>query len=237
MEQNVKISRNVSNKATILGVMLILFGLIYMASQAGLIDHSVKRVLFSWQMLLIAIGILSLSDRNYGWGTTLIVIGGVFMYKRYTGHGIDYLWPLIIIVAGLFLIFSRKGKNIWSGNMVMRSSAESSTAEYLNETAIFGGNEKIVRSDNFKGGSVLSVFGGSTIDLTQCTLQPGETVTVDMTSILGGSTLIVPPDWNTRIEVTSILGGFSDKRYHHTVDKSKALIVRGIAILGGGEIK
>lgn len=229
-------SRFTSSKATVLGAMLILLGLLYMASQAGIIDHSVRRVLFSWQMLLIAIGILSLSDRNYGWGTTLIVIGGVFMYKRYTGHGIDYLWPLIIIVAGLFLIFSRNGKNGWL-NRFQQTTNESTSEEFLNETAIFGGNEKSVRSDNFKGGTVVSIFGGSTIDLTQSKIAPGDVVTVNMTSIFGGSTLILPPDWNTRIEVVSILGGFSEKRYNQAVDKDKTLVIKGVAIFGGGEVK
>ncbi len=233
-----KIEKGVQmNKTTVLGIMLILFGGFYFAHQAGMIDHSVWRVIFSWQMLLIAIGILSLSERNYAWGATLIVVGGLFMYKRYTGHAIDYFWPILIIIAGLAIIFVRPG--FWGKGHWMKGRLQEGTAEgdYLNETAIFGGNERIVRSGNFKGGTVVSIFGGSNIDLTQSTIEPGTTVYMEMTSIFGGSTLIIPTDWNTKLEMTSILGGFADKRHNTVVDKSKTLVIKGVCIFGGGELR
>jgi len=226
-----------ANKATVLGVILILFGAFYFAHQAGMIDPSVWRVIFSWQMLLIALGILSLSERNYAWGVSLIVVGGLFMYKRYTGHAIDYFWPILIILAGLAIIFVRPkfwGKGEWMKDRLKEGTVE---GDYLNETAIFGGNERIVRSGNFKGGTVVSIFGGSNIDLTQSTIEPGSTIYMEMTSIFGGSTLIIPTDWNTKLEITSILGGFADKRHNTIVDKSKTLVIKGVCIFGGGELR
>ncbi len=235
--QNEKNHYYQSNKATVLGVLLILFGSLYFMHQADLINPQIWRVIFSWQMLLIALGVLGLSERNYAWGTTLIVVGGLFMYKRYTGHAIDYFWPILIIIAGLAIIFIRP-RNFTSGNWTRERFKEGTTdADYLDETTIFGGNERIVRTANFKGGSVVSIFGGSKIDLRQSNIEPGSTVYLEMTSIFGGSTLLLPPDWNTRVEVTSILGGFSDKRYTSNVDMSKTVVIKGVSILGGGEIQ
>jgi hypothetical protein len=40
-----------------------------------------------------------------------------------------------------------------------------------------------------------------------------------------------------QVEVVSIFGGFSDKRHSSTIDRDKKLIIKGVAIFGGGEIK
>lgn len=224
-----------SYKATVLGVILILFGGLYFMHQADMLDPRMWHVIFSWQMLLIALGILALSEKNYAWGTTLIIVGGMFLYKRYTGHAIDYFWPVLIIMAGLAIIFIRP--RYWSRNIGGQLKEGVHEGDIVNETAIFGGNDRIIRTENFLGGTVVSIFGGSKIDLTQSAIKPGTTVYMEMTSIFGGSTLIVPPDWNTKLEVTSIMGGFSDKRYNTNIDKSKTLVIKGVCIFGGGELK
>lgn len=237
--ENQKINKSYyqSTKATVLGVLLILFGGLYFLHQAGLIEHNVWHVIFSWQMLLIALGLLGLAERNYAWGTTLIVIGGLFLYKRATGTAIDYFWPVIIIFAGLAILFIRPrhwSRGDWGKERFKQGNIQ---GDFLNETAIFGGNERIVRSDNFKGGVVVSVFGGSKIDLTQCNVSTEGPVIIEMTSIFGGSNLILPTDWNVKVEVTSILGGFSDKRFHANVDLTKVVIIKGLCLFGGGEIR
>lgn len=236
--ENEKVNKSYqSSKATVLGLLLIIFGGLYFMHQAGLMDPAIWHVIFSWQMLLIALGILGLSEKNYAWGTTLIVVGGLFLYKRYSGTPIDYFWPVLIIVAGLAILFVRPrhwGKGEWAKE---RNKTGSVSGDFINETAIFGGNERIIHSDNFKGGVVVSIFGGSNIDLRHCTLTSEGEVMVEMTSIFGGSNLIVPPDWNVKVEVTSILGGFADKRFTNNIDKSKTLILKGACIFGGGELR
>lgn len=235
--QNVNKHYYQSNKATVLGLLLILFGGLYFLHQIGFIANDVWHVIFSWQMLLIALGLLGLAERNYAWGTTLIVIGALFLYRRATGTPLEFLWPLIIIAAGLAILFVRPrrwGNSEWVKNRYKEGSTD---GDFLNETAIFGGNERVVRSENFKGGVVVSIFGGSKIDLTHCTLSPERPVIIEMTSIFGGSNLIIPSDWNVKVEITSILGGFSDKRNNINVDMSKVVILKGACIFGGGEVR
>ena len=94
-------------------------------------------------------------------------------------------------------------------------------------------------SDNFKGGRLTSIFGGSEINLTNCKLAEGKNV-IDVFMVFGGNVLIVPPDWSIKIEVVSIFGGFSDKRHNFTDEskkENKELYIKGMAIFGGGEIK
>ena len=60
---------------------------------------------------------------------------------------------------------------------------------------------------------------------------------LEMICVFGGSTLIVPADWNVKVEMFSIFGGFEDKRVTGQVDYNKTLILKGVAIFGGGEVK
>ena len=50
---------------------------------------------------------------------------------------------------------------------------------------------------------------------------------------------ILYQDWNIKINIISIFGGFADKRLisENDIDPSKKLIIKGIVIFGGGEIK
>jgi len=61
---------------------------------------------------------------------------------------------------------------------------------------------------------------------------------LEVTMIFGGSKFIVPEDWDIKLEITSVFGGFSDKRQRTIVvpDKSRQLVISGVAIFGGGEI-
>ena len=226
-----------SNKATLLGVLLILVGGLWFMHQAGMISDALWHVIFSWQMLLIALGCLALAERNYSWGTTLIVVGGLFLYRRATGTALEYIWPVIIIIAGLAILFLRPKYRTGREWINERYKTGTMSGDFINETAIFGGNERIITSENFKGGVVVSIFGGSQLDLRQAKLSTEVLPVIELTSIFGGSNLIIPSDWDVKVEVTSILGGFADKRIPTAIDRSKTLIVKGTCIFGGGELR
>jgi predicted membrane protein len=108
--------------------------------------------------------------------------------------------------------------------------------EYFDDVAIFGGIERTVRSENFRGGKIVAIFGGSKVNLNHVTLSPGPNV-LEMVCIFGGSTLMIPPDWNVKLEVISIFGGMGDKRPPMPVDMNKTLIIKGVVLFGGGELK
>ena len=63
---------------------------------------------------------------------------------------------------------------------------------------------------------------------------------IDILAIFGGSTLIVPKEWNVILDVFPLFGGFSNKirRAPETkIDMQKTLIIKGLVIFGGGEVK
>ena len=111
--------------------------------------------------------------------------------------------------------------------------------DYLDELAIFGGGDKIITSDNFRGGRVTTIFGGSDIVLLHSQLAPGVNE-IEVFSMFGGWTLRVPPNWQVKSEVVAIFGAVSDKRYipdSVVKDNTRQLIIKGFVMFGGGEIK
>jgi predicted membrane protein len=223
------------------GFVVIMAGLFLLAFNFDILPNGWKHVIFSWQMLLIAIGIVSLfgGDSRLP-GMILIFIGGFFLIPEIFVMHISFFrlfWPFILIGIGL-MILSKRGMH---GRWRHRSGPNNTKLPeegYLNETNIFSGSKHRVINQVFRGGRISNVFGGTEIDLTQAILGEGQTeLTIDC--IFGGVTLIVPADWKVILNMNAILGGFSDKRLvvREATDPNKVLIVRGSAIFGGGEIK
>jgi hypothetical protein len=109
--------------------------------------------------------------------------------------------------------------------------------DLLDDVAVFGGGDRIIYSQNFQGGKITNIFGGSKYDLTGSKLATGRNY-LDITMIFGGSKFVIPEGWDVKIEVTAIFGGFSDKRVRSMVvkDEDKTLVISGVTIFGGGEI-
>ena len=155
-------------------------------------------------------------------------------------YNASIIFPIIIILLGIFIITRRRDHGEASRyNIFHGSKGDNLSADRIDEISIFGGGEKIINSDNFQGGNVTSIFGGSEIDLTNCKLAPGENV-IDVLAIFGGNTFIVPKDWNVRTDVFPMFGGFSNKIFRDpntVIDKDRILLIKGIVLFGGGEIK
>lgn len=226
-------------KTLLMGLLVVLFGVLFMMHNMGLINRSLWHVIFSWPMLLVAIGLVNLAERKSGWGLTLIAIGGAFLVSRYYQLPFNlftFFWPVMIIIIGIALILSNTGSGFVARLKGRRVRAQNSDGDMIEDASIFGGAERIIHSPNFKGGEIVAIFGGSKIDLTQSTLAPGEN-RLEIVAIFGGTTLIVPNDWNISFESVNIFGGFNDKRHNLNVDHNKSLVISGVAIFGGGELK
>lgn len=228
---------NIDNRVLI-GIVLVIIGLFLVMRNTGFMPRFIDNIIFSWQMLLIAIGlIITLSSSgNRTSGIIVMAVGGFFlipMIFRET-FNVNLFWPLIFIIIGAVFIFSRPDRRNKPG--LFSSTAND---DYIDYVHIFSGGERQILSDSFRGGKVTAVFGGSEIDLTKARLAPGISE-LEIACVFGGTTIVVPDDWNVKVEVTPVLGGFDDSRKIHpgrTIDMSRQLIIRGVVVFGGGEIK
>lgn len=237
--ENTRIYRG--NRNLVVGVVLILIGIAVFFKSLGILPYETEEIIFSWQMLLIAIGVLMISaSRSRIGGFILIIIGVFFLLEEFSGLSgqmRSLFWAFFFIFIGLVIMFrafrTPSRRTHWHTRF-----SESESLDYVDEIAIFGGSEKRIQSQNFSGGHMTNIFGGSTFDFTDARLAPGKQI-LDIVSIFGGFKLIVPSDWNIKLEVTAILGGVSDKRSRvkENLSDDRVLIIRGIAIFGGGEIK
>ena len=221
------------------GVVLIIVGLLLLANVFDVFPYDIKRIVFSWQMLLIAIGLVFIiKDRSFVPGLILIAIGGFSMANHYfllPDYWRHAFWPLLILVFGIYLIIAPpRYLRHWH-----KPGEGGDNRDFIDEVAVFSGGDRIITSQNFKGGRIVSVFGGSKINLMNAKLAEGVQV-LDTLSVFGGSNVIVPAGWTVKVEVTAIFGGFSDKRErlpNLVYDQNTMLVIKGVAIFGGGEVK
>lgn len=223
----------------LLGIVLMFLGLFLIADLADIVPWRMRDFLFTWQALLIGLGLIFLSNKeNKGTGMVLIVVGSFFLLPRFIDvphYWRSLFWPSMLIIGGLVVIFGNRkhGSASYFGGHKHKASGEN----WLDDVTVFGGGDRIVSSQQFEGGKVTHIFGGSKIDFTRAKLAPGKHY-LELTLIFGGTKLIIPEAWDVKVEITSVFGGFSDKRVRSIVvpDTDRSLVITGSSIFGGGEI-
>lgn len=220
--------------------------------------------LFRWPVMLIIIGLfigLRHGFRGAGW-IILVVIGSIFLIDSINP---DYdlrkfTAPAVIVAIGLVMILRPKkvsNRELYYDNRDNSNLAElqeqpafqqsydsssrggtySSKEDYIDSVAIFGSVRKVIVSKDFRGGDMVSIFGGNELDLSQADING--TVAMDVTQIMGGTKLVVPSHWDVKSEMVAFFGGIEDKRRLQpgTSSPDKCLILKGTSIFGGIEIR
>lgn len=222
-------------------IVFIAAGGLLIAQRTGMISPELFHQLFNWQMLIIGIGLITISNnKNSIGGLVMVLVGLVFLAPLYFKIPVDtqqLLWPVVLVGIGIIMLFNGLGK-IGANFRLKFTKSGVDDVDMLDGNHIFGGGEYYITSENFKGGKINAVFGGGTYNLTRCKLADGVNV-LDVSLIFGGVEILVPSDWQIKVEVDSILGGFSDKGagYISNPQSTGTLIIRGTAIFGGGELK
>jgi predicted membrane protein len=101
-----------------------------------------------------------------------------------------------------------------------------------------GGGDRIVRTQDFRGGEVTAIMGGFAIDLRGAAIA-GDSATIHVFALWGGVEFKVPEDWNVAMAGVPILGGFTNsaRSFRQGDAAAKTLIVKGTAVMGGVEVK
>ena len=234
----------------IAGFLLLGIGGVWLSRQFGF--HT-PDWLFSWPMLLVAIG-LFVGIRNnfsdFSW-LILIGIGAYFLVEDKLDIPMEKIWPVIIIGAGLALILAPRRKRRREDRYNKRSAGkyydpagkegEGNTTddpeEVLEIVSVFAGIKKTVYSKNFRGGEAVCIFGGADINLSQADFEG--TIVLEFVHIFGGSKLVIPPHWELRTDAAVVFGGIDDRRKvpQQPYDHNKVVILKGAIIFGGVEIK
>ncbi len=223
----------------IFGAILIVIGGIVLLGNLDFFNVDLSFYLFSWKTILIYIGIYLLAARPQSYsGYILMGLGFIFWIPNIFGENIslhEVFWPLVLIGLGILLITRQRNRH--HEKRQNNKKGYSDNKGYLNDISVFGGGIKIIQSDNFKGGSITAVFGGSEIDLRQVSMEE-DFIVIDVFTMFGGTKLILPENWKVEWDGVSLFGGFSDKRRINTgVVTEKTLVIKGLVMFGGIEVK
>ena len=223
------------------GVILVVIGTLFLLDHMGVLR--VDSVWKFWPLAIVAVGFLKLTqpgERALGAG--FIVVGALVQ-----AHQLGFLvfswgtvWPFILIFAGISLIWSRFGARKIPG---LEGTISSGTAggDTVNEYALFGGVERRVTVNNFRGGNVTAIFGGVELDFRGADIDGGEAV-IYVEAVCGGIEITVPERWNVAFQVQSVFGGYTDETRPSLPDAvgaapRKTLLLHGRAMFGGISVK
>ena len=127
-----------------------------------------------------------------------------------------FLAAMATALAAKFLLESRGGEETQEIDLV----------------TIFGGEHLVSSADPFYGGKILTMFGGTLLDLRKVTPAPTG-VYIDIAVFMGGLSLVVPQGWRVDYQGTMYGGGFDDATETTADPDAPVVTVDGTIVMGG----
>jgi len=191
-----------------------------------------------WPLILIGAGVNQLSKGPVSKtsGITLIVIGALFQMRTLhiiTVSLVRFFWPAIIIAIGVSMLMPRTLKK--ENYEFSKSEVNEDVVDNL---ALFSGMKSRNVSKNFRGGSLVALFGGIELDLRDAyILNAG--ARIDVTAAFGGVNIIVPPEWKVVVKGVPAFGGWSNKTRgkNYVNPEAPVLTLQCFVAFGGVDIK
>ena len=226
-----------NNRRIVLAGFLIIIGIVLLLRNFQLLPWLPEYV-FSWGMVLILIGTYILLTKQHILSSMIFIGIGLYLLLRDIVNiyipNFWMLWPIILIAIGISIVL--KGRSTYYDRH-FKGSNRDIDLDFIDSISIFGANEKSINSQEFKGGKITNIFGGSEINLLNAKLAPGNNF-IEVVTIFGGCTIIIPSHWNVKVDMLSVFGGFVDKReLKETNPNEPVLFIKGVSMFGGGEIK
>lgn len=143
--------------------------------------------------------------QNIFWGFILILFGVFFLLDNlgYVDFSeiISNYWPLLLVFWGVSMLMRKKPRS----TAVNVTTSQQITSDLLHQSNIFGDIFINVTSQNFKGGSLSTVFGDCDVDLSEGTFAEGEHE-LRIHSVFGDSTIVLPKNAAVSISASSTFG-------------------------------
>jgi len=239
-----------------LGLVVIAVGALFTLDKLGYVNAG--EFWEYWPVLLIGVGIGRVlqpsGTQGRGFGVVLMVLGTWFLLSNLDliHYRFGDVWPLLLVVLGIMMVWRaitgpffesprrRLKEAIAAGDGSAAvgglATSGSDTSSTVNSFALLGGVKRKVVSQDFRGGALTAIMGGCELDLRQASISSGQAV-IDTFALWGGIEIKVPQEWSVVVQGTPILGAFDDKTVRVGGDGSKVLVIKGVALMGGVELK
>lgn len=241
------------------GLLIVAIGSLFLARELGV---EIPFWIFSWKMLLIGLGLVTAVKHKFlhpAW-VLLVGVGVAFLLTDiYPEMQIKpILWPSLIILFGLAIIFKPHRKRAFSRHRehwrkhhqkhydkyhsrsqdFCSREEEPTKEDFIDSIAFMAGVKKNILSKTFKGGDITNIFGGSELNLSQADFE-GK-ANLEITQVFGGTKLVVPANWEIKSELVTVFGSVEDKRPAQpnlSNEPLKVLVLTGTTVFGGIDIR
>jgi hypothetical protein len=216
----------------VFGLFLLVLGTLFLLDRMGTINFDDYGRF--WPVFVIAFGLAKLfQPEGRGFGLVLLVFGSWALLDAFDIVHFDweYVWPAALILIGLSLVW--RGVRVGLGRG-LDSGKDPGTR--MSAFAMLGGVDRKYTTQEFRGGDATAVMGGCELDFRQAS-PAKEGAVIDTFALWGGIDIQVPEDWTVVVQGIPILGGFSDARKSVQANPAKRLVIKGVAIMGGVEVK
>jgi hypothetical protein len=153
----------------------------------------------TWPVLLVGLGLSIMLQSMTSGGAS--GVPDLFARRHRAGAG---PWILLAILFGAA---------VSSGLRPETFAATAPSEGFVRVYSVVGGTNAHVNGTPFTGGEVVSVMGGSVVDLRNAVVAPGETVTLNVFALMGGGSIRVPEGWTVDLQVVPIFGSARDSRF------------------------
>lgn len=224
--------RRRSSGQALAGLFLLIVGGLLFAQNLDLLDA--RAYWRYWPLLLVTFGLFKLalgqSQGERAVGVLLTVFGGGQLARSLGYWSPDWLdlVSLALISVGLYFLY----RGVFGRP---EPDATKDSSDWISAFAVLAGFERSNNSQDFRGGDMTAVMGGCEVDLRQASMRAP--ASIDVFVMWGGVEIRVPEDWTVELRGVPILAGFVDQTRPPAVATEKRLIVRGVALMGGVEIK
>jgi len=168
----------------------------------------------------------------------LLFVGGMLVWRAFNAPGPQAPKPSLKPQNPLGLkpqIFKSDGSSSTEEAMV-GLQPEEPQAEFMRSFAVMSSNELRPVSRPFRGADLSAVMAGVKLNLLDARME-SESANIEVFAFWGGMEIYVPPDWTVISKVTTLMGGFIDKRRPTTAVPTKTLVISGLILMSGIEIK
>lgn len=225
-----------SKQQLLFGLVLTLLGLAFLLDNFHIFD--VRRILPFWPLVLIALGVLKLSQdsdgRGRGIGFALIAVGSLLTLRHLGVFDFRWrdFWPLILIGAGVFVM--ARGR-LGGAGKAGAEGVELHSEARIQLSTVLSGNQSKISSQSFVGGKIEVVMGVAQLDLRQASIEG--TAQLKIQVVMGSVKLLLPPDWRVSVKGEPVLSEIDDKTTPPLMSSNKQLLIEAELVLGGLELR
>ncbi|MBA4311244.1 MAG: hypothetical protein C0417_01300 [Chlorobiaceae bacterium] len=146
--------------------------------------------------------------RNLFGGLTLITFGTLFLLDNLGvadfGELVSNYWPLILIIWGASILINPR-KHRSPAQHIDPIVNQQFSSDLIHQSNVFGDVNTQISSSNFKGGSISTVFGDCTVDLSGASWSEGKHE-LKIHGVFGDTNIILPKNSAVTIDASSTLG-------------------------------